>query len=173
MKEIPGVFTVPLKIFTDARGRFVETFRREWFPDRSWDKMQSNRSESKKGVLRGLHFHLRQADYWYLFSGKIRVALVDLRASSPTRQSVVTMDLDAQDQTGLYIPPGVAHGFLAQSDVVLTYVVDNYYDPEDEHGIIWNDPALGIEWGNPKPLLSPRDEKNPRMQDIPKTELPA
>jgi dTDP-4-dehydrorhamnose 3,5-epimerase len=173
LKAIPGVFTVPLKIFSDTRGRFIETFRREWFPDRTWDKLQSNRSESKKNVLRGLHFHLRQADYWYLFSGKVRVALADLRTSSPAFRSVVTMDLDAQDQTGLFIPPGVAHGFLAQTDAVLTYVVDNYYDPEDEHGVIWNDPDMGIDWGISKPLLSPRDEKNPRMKDIPQAELPA
>ena len=81
-ESIHGVLTVPLQAFGDDRGRFMETFRKEWFPQVNWDRMQSNRSDSKAGVLRGLHYHFKQIDYWYTTSGNIRIGLVDLRKSS-------------------------------------------------------------------------------------------
>ena len=73
---------------------------------------------------------------------------------------------------GLFIPIGVAHGFVTLTDATLTYIVDNYYDSTDEFGVIWNDPALNIDWGIETPILSDRDTKNPRFQDIPSTDLP-
>ena len=90
---IAGLKTVTLTEFADSRGRFVETFRKEWFPERTWEIVQANRSDSAEHVLRGLHFHHHQVDYWYPLRGRIRVGLYDLRKSSPTRGGGVVMGL--------------------------------------------------------------------------------
>lgn len=100
---IPGVINVQLRPFADERGRFIELFRKEWFPQRDWSNVQSNRSESKVGVLRGLHYHFNQVDYWYVVSGRIRVGLADLRRSSISYRRTTTIDLDAADNRGLFI----------------------------------------------------------------------
>lgn len=169
---IPGVYHVQLRPFGDERGRFIETFRKEWFPQRSWEIIQTNRSDSTAGVLRGLHYHHRQVDYWYPLQGRLRVGLVDLRPQSPTFLTSLTLDMGANHTQGLYIPIGVAHGFLALTDVTLCYLVDNYYDGEDEFGVRWNDPTLNVAWGIADPLLSPRDAQNPYWRDIPVAHWP-
>lgn len=170
--KIKDVYTVPLRVFEDERGRFMETFRKEWFPFRSWDVVQTNRSDSRAGVLRGLHFHHRQVDYWHVVAGTIRVGLYDLRPGSPTRGVAHTLEMEASHPLGLFIPVGVAHGFLALTDVTLTYVVDNYFDSSDEFGIAWNDPVVAMPWGIETPLLSPRDAGNPFLSDILPEDLP-
>jgi dTDP-4-dehydrorhamnose 3,5-epimerase len=169
---IQGVYLASLKPFTDERGRFVETFRKEWFPQRTWDVIQGNASYSRAGVLRGLHFHRRQVDYWFAPSGAIRVGLCDLRRNSPTYRAVQTLEIGDQNFTGIYIPVGVAHGFLALTDAILTYLVDNYYDGSDEHGVAWNDPDINLPWGADNPQLSPRDMQNPLLRHIPPENLP-
>ena len=169
---IAGVYIVQLQAYTDERGRFMETFRKEWFPQRSWDCLQSNRSDSRAGVLRGLHYHHQQVDYWYAVSGRLRAAMVDLRPSSPTHTATQTIEMGNNNEIGLFIPPGVAHGFVALTDATLTYVVDNYYDGGDEFGIAWNDPQLGLDWGVVPAVVSDRDAANPRLQDIPPEHLP-
>ena len=171
--HILDVRTVKFRVFADARGRFMETFRKEWFPDRTWEIVQGNRSESAAGVLRGLHYHQQQVDFWQLLEGKVRVALADLRAWSPTYRTVEIIDLDAAQPLGLYIPVGVAHGFYAQSQAVLTYLVDNYYTGGDELGVAWNDPTLAIPWQIHDPILSERDAKNPLLSEIPAELLPS
>ncbi len=170
--HILDVRTVNFRIFADPRGQFMETFRKEWFPDRTWEVIQSNRSHSIAGVFRGLHYHHHQVDYWQLLEGQIRVALADLRPSSPTYQAIEIIDIDATTPIGLFIPIGVAHGFYAQSAATLLYLVDNYYNGDDELGIAWNDPTLAIPWGVGNPTLSERDHKNPRLADIPVQQLP-
>ncbi len=171
--QIPGVLTVDLKPYADERGRFIETFRKEWFPQRGWENIQSNRSESRRGVLRGLHYHFNQVDYWYVLNGRIRAGLVDLRRSSPTFRCTQTIDLDAADNRGLFIPCGVAHGFLALSDVTLVYIVDNYYDGGDEHGLAWDDADIAVAWRPESvPLISERDAANPRFRSIATELLP-
>lgn len=170
---ISGVCRVELQSFPDERGQFVELFRKEWFPGRSWRAVQSNRSLSAAGVLRGLHYHHQQVDYWFLTSGIIRAGLADLRRSSPTRGAVEIVEYSADDELGLYIPAGVAHGFLAVSEATLIYYVDNYYDGADEFGVAWNDPEIGLRWGVERPLLSARDRENPRLRDIPVDDLPS
>jgi dTDP-4-dehydrorhamnose 3,5-epimerase len=170
--RIRGVRLVALPSFADERGRLVETFRREWFPEIPWDAVQGNRSDSRQGVLRGLHYHFRQADYWVPFSGTIRVGLYDLRRDSPTRGAGEVLDLRPEDATGVLIPAGVAHGYLAVTEAVLTYVVNRYYDPGDEFGVAWNDPEIGLAWGISAPVLSPRDVKNPPLAAIPADTLP-
>jgi dTDP-4-dehydrorhamnose 3,5-epimerase len=170
---IPGVKQAHFRVFGDERGRFMETFRKEWFPERSWDIVQANRSISTPGVLRGLHFHHHQVDYWQVVAGAIRVALADLRRSSPTYGHTEVVELDATKPSGLFIPVGVAHGFLSLTDATLLYLVDNYYDGSDELGVAWNDPDLGIDWGVAAPVLSDRDRGNPRLASIPASTLPA
>ncbi|MCY4525145.1 MAG: dTDP-4-dehydrorhamnose 3,5-epimerase, partial [Anaerolineaceae bacterium] len=131
-RRIAGVGIVNLRPLADERGRFMETFRREWFPQVNWDRLQMNRSDSRKQVLRGLHWHRRQVDYWVVTRGRIRAVLVDLRRSSPTSRAVKVIELQADSGPGLFIPAGVAHGFLALEDATLTYAVNNYYDNSDE-----------------------------------------
>jgi dTDP-4-dehydrorhamnose 3,5-epimerase len=169
---IKDVQIVTLKAFADERGRFMETFRKDWFPQRSWDIVQTNRSDSLANVLRGLHYHFHQVDYWYVPRGKIRVGLCDLRSNSPTYKAVQMVEMGEENQVGLFIPVGVAHGFVALTDVTLTYLVDNYYDGADEHGVAWNDPALVVPWGVENPLVSPRDAANLLLKDIPAEKLP-
>jgi len=169
---ISGVYIAQLQAFEDERGRFLETFRKEWFPQRSWDRFQANRSDSKAGVLRGLHYHHHQVDYWYVQSGRIRAALVDLRPSSPTYLATQTVEMGDGRDIGLFIPIGVAHGFVALTDVTLTYVVDNYYDGGDEFGVAWNDEEIGLDWGVAHPIISARDAGNPKLKEISPALLP-
>lgn len=171
--RIAGVYQVPLAVFADDRGRFMETFRREWFPWVDWDRIQSNRSDSKAGVLRGLHYHFHQIDYWYVPNGHVRAALVDLRPSSPTYLQTETVEMGDGHNLGLFIPSGVAHGFAALTDCTLIYIVNNYYDGgKDEFGIAWDDPQFSIDWGLQAPSLSGRDAANPHFVDVPADERP-
>jgi dTDP-4-dehydrorhamnose 3,5-epimerase len=169
---IAGVKFVDLRVWVDDRGRFLETFRKEWFPERSWEIVQTNCSYSKANVLRGLHYHRRQVDYWFVPQGTIRVALVDLRRSSPTQSASQTLEIGEDNPTGVFIPVGIAHGFVALTDATLTYLVDNFYDGSDEHGVAWNDPTLGIDWGLSDPVLSSRDRRNSLLGEIPTYQLP-
>lgn len=171
-EHIRGVFIVPLRAFADERGYFFESFRRSWLPPGTPEMLQANVSFSKAGVLRGIHYHLRQADFWLVPSGHVRAALFDLRATSPTRGASQVLELGEDEPLGIYIPPGVAHGHYAVSASLMTYLVDQYYDNSDERGIRWDDPALAIAWGVRDPILSARDRQNPRLADIPPDLLP-
>ena len=169
---IEGINFVALRAFGDDRGRFLETFRKEWFPQRNWERIQSNVSFSKPGVLRGLHFHFHQVDYWFCVKGTIQVALADLRPDSPTFRQTETVDIGEHNSLGIFIPVGVAHGFLALTEAALTYNVDNYYDSTDEHGVAWNDPELAVDWNSAAPRLSERDRSNPKLAELPADHLP-
>lgn len=171
-ERISGLYTVPIRAFADERGRFMETFRVEWFPQVSWERIQNNRSDSKAGVLRGLHFHHFQVDYWYVPSGIVRVGLADLRPSSPTYRATEVLEIGGENNVGVFIPTGVAHGFYALTDATLMYIVNQYYDGTDEHGVAWNDPDLGVAWGVESAILSGRDQQNPLLRDIPADKLP-
>ncbi len=149
----------------DARGRFVETYRREWLP-LGREMVQANRSEKAAGAVVGLHYHLHQADYWYVLRGTARVVLHDLREGSPTDGTTFVADLRGEDERGLFIPPGVAHGFASITDVLLWYLVDGYYNPADELGLAWDDPEVAADWGIADPVLSARDQNNPLRADI-------
>ena len=170
--QIPGVYIVELQAFADPRGRLAEIFRQEWFPSRSWDILQSNRSESAAGVMRGLHYHHHQVDYWHVIRGKLSAALVDVRPDSRAFGTSMMIDMSQEDLLGLFIPIGVAHGFQSLTEVTLLYFVDNYYDGADEFGVAWNDPDLGLEWPIEQPKVSARDAGNPRLRDIPRDALP-
>jgi dTDP-4-dehydrorhamnose 3,5-epimerase len=173
VEQINDLQIVRLQAYHDDRGRFMETFRKEWFPQRSWDRLQINRSDSKKGVLRGLHYHHRQIDYWYVIEGLLRAAVVDIRPDSATYLNSITIEMGDENSIGLFIPSGVAHGFFAITDVTLTYVIDNYFDGgRDEYGVAWNDPQIGMDWGAVEPILSERDRNNPLLRDIADEDLP-
>jgi dTDP-4-dehydrorhamnose 3,5-epimerase len=168
---IAGVYVVPLRSFADDRGYFFESFRKSWVSG-AREMVQGNVSFSRRGVLRGLHYHLKQADFWVVPQGLARAGLYDMRASSPTRGKSETIELGQGNAFGLYIPPGVAHGFCAHTDIMMTYLVDEYYDNSDERGIRWNDPALGIDWGMTEVIVSDRDRQNPPLVEIPADVLP-
>lgn len=164
--DFPGVVITDLVSHADGRGAFIELYRQEWLPEGSPPILQSNLSRSRAGVLRGLHYHLQQADYWCVLEGRAFVALVDLRDGSPTFREVRTIDFDADERLrGLYVPPGVAHGFCARSDVALLYQVDAYFTGKDEHGVAWDDPDLAIAWPLAEPVLSDRDRANPSLAE--------
>ena len=172
-EQIKGVYIANVRVFGDDRGRFMETFRKEWFPQRSWDIVQGNRSDSTQGVVRGLHYHFKQVDYWFVTRGMIRAVLLDIRPDSPTFKQTQTIDMGDDNLVGLFIPVGVAHGFATLTEqVTLTYVVDNYYDSSDEFGVAWNDSAFDIDWGVTDAVVSGRDAHNPCLADIPHDQLP-
>ncbi|MEX2256547.1 MAG: dTDP-4-dehydrorhamnose 3,5-epimerase [Acidimicrobiia bacterium] len=167
---IAGVVVVEPDVFGDERGVFVETYRREWIPH-GREMIQANRADRQQGCVVGLHYHLHQADYWYVPFGHARVVLHDLRTDSPTDAATLTIDLGARDDgthdhRGVFIPPGVAHGFASLSDMTITYLVDGYYNQADELGVAWDDPAIAADWGVTEPVLSKRDQANPRRDAL-------
>jgi dTDP-4-dehydrorhamnose 3,5-epimerase len=164
--SIVGVHIVTPDVWGDDRGQFVETFRREWIPGVK-EMIQANRADRRADALVGLHYHLHQADYWYVPVGRALVALHDLRVGSPTEATSEVIEIGQHDHRGVYIPRGVAHGFYSLTDMTITYLVDGYYDPTDELGVVWDDPALAIEWPGREPTLSERDRRNPRRDEIP------
>jgi dTDP-4-dehydrorhamnose 3,5-epimerase len=167
---IAEVFVVEPVVHSDERGCFVETYRREWFPQ-GREMIQGNRADRQHGSVVGFHYHLHQADYWYVPFGRARVVLHDLRVGSPTNGATLTLDLgrrndDTHDHRGVFIPPGIAHGFAALTDMTITYLVDGYHNPTDELGVAWNDPDIDVDWGIDNPVVSTRDTKNPRHVDL-------
>lgn len=153
MSAIDGVVVTPVARHEDPRGFFSEIARFDGY-------RQANHSHSRRGVLRGLHYHLNQADLWYVLRGTAQVALADLRGDDPV---VDTLTVGESSSCTIYIPPRVAHGFLALTDVDLVYLVSQEYDASDEHGVAWDDPVLAIPWALPDPILSERDRANPRL----------
>ena len=169
-KIIKDVQIVEPQMHGDERGYFIETYRREWFP-LGREMLQGNRGNRQKGCIVGLHYHLHQADYWYVPIGTARVVLHDLRTGSPTDGATQVIDLGARqdgthDHRGIFIPPGVAHGFASLTDMAITYLVDGYYNQTDENGLAWNDPTVKADWGIADPILSKRDQENPSRDGI-------
>jgi dTDP-4-dehydrorhamnose 3,5-epimerase len=160
-ERIAGVWVVEPEVHGDPRGLFIETYRRSWFPH-GREMVQGNRANRQRGALVGLHYHLHQADYWYVPFGTARVVLHDLRAGGPTDAATLILELSGENHRGVFIPPGVAHGFSALTDMTITYLVDGYYNPADELGVAWDDPEVAADWGITDPVLSERDQKNPR-----------
>lgn len=178
---MPGVLLATLKVFGDKRGSFAETYRKNAFAEHGvvLEFVQDNQSISSQHVLRGLHYQLRhpQAKLVRVVSGTVYDVVVDIRRNSPTfgrHQGFVLSDEVPQT---LYIPPGFAHGLYVMSPtVILNYKCSDYYHPEDEGGIAWNDPGLGIEWPIPvgvQPVLSEKDGKYRNLADLPESDLPS
>ena len=160
---INGVQHLQLQQHHDGRGYFLETFRASWLPQTTF--VQANTSKSEGGVLRGLHYHRKQEDLWFIPSGEAHVTLIDLRASSASFMAVEQFPLSGP--AAVHIPIGVAHGFYAPVETLMSYLVSGYYDGSDELGVLWNDPELGITWPVAAPILSDRDQTAPKWADVP------
>ena len=160
---MPGVLLVEPEVFTDARGFFYESFNKKFMQVAgiNADFVQDNHSRSTKNVLRGLHYQVRQAQgkMVRVIAGEIFDIAVDIRKSSPTFGKWVGFKLSASDRRMTWIPEGFAHGFLVLSEQAeVLYKTTDYYAPEHERCIIWNDPALAIKWPlSGEPRLSPKD----------------
>jgi dTDP-4-dehydrorhamnose 3,5-epimerase len=176
---ISGVSWGRVARHADSRGAFREVWREGFFPQltpeltgaESARFVQANVSSSAAGVLRGLHYHRRQLDHWIVLDGRAFVALVDIRPTAAGARPVVeTRELGA-DET-VTIPTGVAHGFLALSDLTLMYLVTNEYDGSDELGFRWDDSWAAVPWptlaatADGRPILSERDERNPSLKTL-------
>jgi dTDP-4-dehydrorhamnose 3,5-epimerase len=175
--SLPGVFELRPKVFRDARGFFIETYHRGQFTELgiSVSFVQDNHTRSVKGTLRGLHYQLNhaQAKLCRVVEGEALDVAVDIRAGSPDFGKWTSVRLSAKDHNQIFIPAGFAHGFLALTDTVqFLYKCSDFYDPSDEHGILWNDPDINISWGVASPLVSDRDAKNSKLADIPSEFLP-
>lgn len=168
--EIKGLFEIQPKVFGDARGYFFECYsERDFFAAGLTEKfVQDNQSSSNKGVLRGLHFQKRhpQAKLVRAIQGQVLDVAVDLRDQSPTFGKWHGVVLDAEKQNQFYIPRGFAHGFFVLSGTaVFGYKCSDFYHPEDEGGLMWNDPLIGVDWFGAaqglEPLLSEKDKTHP------------
>jgi dTDP-4-dehydrorhamnose 3,5-epimerase len=174
---LPGVCELRPQIFRDPRGFFLESYHRQKFAEIGITDpfVQDNHSYSKKGTLRGLHYQLAhpQAKLCRVIEGEALDVAVDIRVGSPNFGKWTSVLLSASEQNQIYVPAEFAHGFLAVSETVqFLYKCSDFYDPKDEHGIVWNDPTLNIKWGAAQPFLSPRDAAFPKLADIAKELLP-
>lgn len=166
---LSGAFVIEPKVLGDARGYFVETYRQTEFDKHigAVNFVQDNESKSSYGVLRGLHFQQgehAQAKLVRVVKGAVWDVAVDLRRNSPTFGQHMAIELNEENKRQLYVPRGFAHGFVVlKDDTVFTYKVDNHYAPESEGGIMYNDPALGIDWLIPEKdiKLSAKDARLP------------
>lgn len=175
--EIPDVLLVHPDVFEDQRGFFMETFNAPRYAALGIDRafVQDNYSHSRRHTLRGLHYQLRhpQAKLVSVVWGTVFDVAVDLRRGSPTFGRWVAQVLSDENRCQLFIPEGFAHGFCVLSDRAdVTYKCTEVYRPEDECGLVWNDPTVGIEWAEGDKLLSPKDEALPRLDAIPAARLP-
>jgi len=163
---IAGVLIIEPKVFEDARGFFLESFHATRYAEAGIQSpfVQDNHSNSAKGVLRGLHFQKQypQGKLVYVTSGIVFDVAVDIRPDSPTYGKWVGATLSADDHKQFYLPPGCAHGFCVLSDRAdFHYKCTDYYHPEDEGSIRWDDPDIGIQWPGAEPILSTKDANAP------------
>jgi dTDP-4-dehydrorhamnose 3,5-epimerase len=170
---LPGVRILRPRVFGDDRGFFMETFRDSEFRENVADVtfVQDNHSRSGKGVLRGLHYQIRhpQGKLVRVIAGQVFDVAVDIRKSSPDFGRWAGAVLSAENKDMFWVPPGFAHGFYVMSDhAEFVYKCTRYYAPEHERVILWNDPAIGIDWplsGRDLPVLSSKDENGVLLKD--------
>lgn len=172
--DIDGLVIIEPRVFGDSRGYFFESFSERDFKREvaDVDFVQDNESKSSYGVVRGLHFQrppYAQAKLVRVVKGMVLDVAVDLRKGSPTFGHHVAVELSEDNHRQMFIPRGFAHGFSVLSDeVIFQYKCDNFYAPQSEGAVAWDDPDLGIDWGIPadKALLSDKDMKHPRLKDV-------
>ena len=170
--KIRGVYIIDVKTYGDARGFFMETYKETEFKAAGLDYafVQDNQSSSCRGVLRGLHFQKQfpQAKLVRVLRGEVFDVAVDLRKGSATYGQWVGLVLSGENKRQFMIPRGFAHGFLVLSESAeFAYKCDQVYHPEDEGGLLWNDPDIGIQWPEAgEILLSEKDRKNPTLAQI-------
>ena len=169
---IKGVYTIEPDVYEDDRGFFMETFHIERYRKllgMNLDFVQDNISRSSKNVLRGMHFQRNypQGKIVKASRGEILDVIVDLRKDSPTYGTWESFKLSEQNKLQVWIPPGFAHGFLVMSDSAdFEYKCTEYYHPEDEHCLMWNDPEVAIDWPINDPILSEKDKQGLFLKDL-------
>ncbi len=175
--SLAGVFIIEPEVFRDGRGFFIETFQQEKYAEGGIDKkfVQDNHSYSTRGTLRGLHYQLKhpQGKLVHVVTGEIFDVAVDIRRGSPTFGQWEGVYLSAENHRQIYVPEGFAHGFCVLSDTAnVMYKCTDFYTPGDEYGILWSDPAIGIDWPVASKVLSDKDSKNPELGNIQENLLP-
>jgi dTDP-4-dehydrorhamnose 3,5-epimerase len=175
--SLPGVLLIKPRVFQDPRGFFMETYRADVLAATGVNEtfVQDNHSRSSRGVLRGLHYQLRhpQAKLCRVASGEVLDIAVDIRVGSPHFGKWVCAVLSAENCHALYLPKGFAHGFVVQSETAdFLYKCSDYYDAADDRGVLWNDPALAIDWDTPAPILSAKDQRHLPLAQVPRERLP-
>ena len=175
--EIPDVLLITPDVYRDPRGFFVETYNRERYAQVGIDRdfVQDNYSHSCQGTLRGLHYQLphAQAKLVGVVWGCIFDVAVDIRQGSPTQGQWVGRELSEENRCQLYIPEGFAHGFTVLSERAdVIYKCTDFYHPESDHGLLWSDPELAIEWPTMQAILSEKDQLQPLLSDTDPEHLP-
>jgi len=174
---LPGVLVLEPGVYSDDRGFFMETYHMGRYSEHGISKafVQDNRSHSRKGVLRGLHYQLRnpQGKLVYALSGEIFDVAADIRRGSPTFGQWVGVYLSSENRRQLYVPEGFAHGFCVLSETAdVGYKCTDVYAAGDEYGILWSDPSLAIDWPLKEPVLSDKDSEAPCLNEVPAAHLP-
>ena len=175
---IPGLIIIEPKVFGDERGFFKETFHAERYREEAGIKLpfvQDNHSRSRKGILRGLHYQIKnpQGKLVQAIQGEVFDMAVDIRRGSPTFGESFGILLTGDNHRQLYVPPGFAHGFCVLSDFAdFSYKCTDFYNPADEGSIFWNDADLSIDWPLVDPTLSAKDAIAPMLCDIDEASLP-
>ncbi|MCK5720148.1 MAG: dTDP-4-dehydrorhamnose 3,5-epimerase [Thiomargarita sp.] len=168
--EIPEVLIIKPKVFGDSRGFFLETFQAKRYAEAGMKPfVQDNHSHSVQGVLRGLHFQTQypQGKLVYVTQGIVFDVAVDIRKNSPSFGKSVSIMLSAEEHQQFYVPPGFAHGFCVVSATAdFHYKCTDYYHPEDEGCIRWDDPDIAIKWPTNKPILSAKDAEAPYLNKL-------
>lgn len=176
--SLPGVVIVKPRVFTDARGFFVETYRQSVLRAAGIDEnfVQDNHSRSSRGVLRGLHYQLHhpQAKLCRVANGEVLDVAMDVRVGSPTFGRWTSVVLSGENHLQLFVPKGFAHGFAVRSECAdFLYKCSDYFDAADDRGVLWNDPAIGIDWQTESPILSEKDQGYLPLAQTPREQLPA
>ncbi len=159
------------KFYNDQRGFFMETFQKERYLHEvniNLEFVQDNFSSSTKNVLRGLHFQKEkpQGKLIYVVKGSIYDVVVDIRKDSSTYMNWIGVDLNIENGHQLWVPPGLAHGFVVREDANIIYKCTDYYNPDDEYTLMWNDPDLNINWNVDNPILSEKDAKGLKFCEL-------
>lgn len=174
--DIKDVWLLKPKIYDDERGFFMESYRKQQFEERGFeiDFVQDNLSKSQKRALRGLHYQIEQPQdkLVMVMQGTILDVAVDLRKQSPTFGQYTSHILSDENRHQFFIPKGFAHGFSVLSDTALVYYkCSDYYHPDGERGLSWNDAQLDINWHVENPIISEKDRHQPTLQEIPDKDL--
>jgi dTDP-4-dehydrorhamnose 3,5-epimerase len=175
---LPGVLLFSPKVFGDDRGFFLQTYQQKAYGAAGLDVtfVQDNLSRSCRDTIRGLHYQLQhpQGKLVSVLRGAVLDVAVDIRRGSPTFGKHVAVELSEENRKQLYVPAGFAHGFRVLSETAdFFYKCTDFYAPGDEYGIFWNDPAIGIQWGDvTSPVVSPKDVEMTGLADVPPEHLP-
>lgn len=163
--KIDGVILRELEVHGDHRGRVFEGWRDSWTP---FTVKQLTEGRAQAGVLKGLHMHYIQWDWWRVVTGRMLIGLYDARPGSPTHGVSTSFEMNTETPSALAIPPGVAHGYYALEDLEMIYLLSEVYNPDDEHGVRWD--TVGIDWPfvatGTEPLISERDIGLPSAQEL-------